>query len=239
MAIDNGHPRKGKVTMTGSIDGQSLDQMFGGTPTVYVCGTFLIEYNTSIHFSGMDSATGKVVQFKPDDPRYKELTSYSVTDLISGTVSQFNKNLDSPQILASYPLSQKKEGYLIAAQKEIDILKDGVKRFHFVKDTIIDQVKYKILEDTASRKQGRATIQKSVAYLNPAIKNFPVKLSTFLDNKFGGWVNKVTLFAYDSATNRKQIVTIEQKFDPNLDSSEIKTIELLARLTKERLASKK
>lgn len=238
--IGNESPRKGKVVMTVNVDGQSIDHLMGGPTIVYIYGTFLIEYTISIHFSGIDSATGNVIQYRPEDPRYRELTGYSVTDLATETVTQFNKNLDSPELMASFPLSQKKIGYLLVAQKEVDFLKDAVARFHYVKDTVIGHVAYKILEDTVSRTiPGQGIIQKSIAYLNPAVKNFPVKLSTFLDEKFGGWVNKITILCIEPTTNRTQVVTKELIFDENLTAREIETIERLVGVTKEHLASKK
>ncbi|MGO4292788.1 hypothetical protein [Chitinophaga sp. RAB17] len=226
----NAFPFRGKIIAKAIINGKAwpdLEQIF------YLQGPYLIERNYNITWSGLDSTSGKVISYAPDDARYKTLTGYSVTDMSKKIVLQYDTASAKPSILARFPLSEKKDGYLFLT--ELKELQNNLEDFVYTGDTTIEHIHLKILTDSIpSIQENGVTIEKMVAYLNPNIKNFPVKVSSFLDKKFDGWVSCISIDGKkDSVTSN---TTFEVSYQSEINKEEQRLLDKFIKLTKENIS---
>lgn len=224
---------KGKVIYRGFID----DQLFGNMEVELLMQyPYLLERNYKVSWSGVDSATGNVVAFKEDDPRFKILTSYYVTDMSKGMVVKIDTSQVAPVVLGNFPVSEKKDGILF--MPELNGMEGHLEEFRYLRDTIINAVRNKIIVDTIPRDVGNGvTLEKTEVFASTRLKEFPLKLSTFLSDKFEGWVYYIKFWS------RKGPLTTSSSFEFSLidgfSKSEQKLMDKMISLTQRELSRKK
>lgn len=181
----------------------------------------MLEYNTIVKSSEWDSVSQKVINYGPGDPRSVVIQNYALTDLSTGSLLKFNTNLDSLKVVSCIPSSKKDLGYMPNGQTEIDIVTNVIPGFAYTKDTVIDQVNYKIL--TYSKREsvrGSVILEKGVAYLNTEMRDFPIRISNYLDKQYSGWVNRMDLWVKDTSSGQSETYSAALQFTTHLTPTE-------------------
>ncbi len=222
----------GKVTVEIRSNEQQIDQMMGGI-TILLSKKYMLEYNRLIRSSDWDSVSQKAITYKPGDPGYMVLQNYAVTDMSTGVLVQFDTNLVSPKVVACMPAAKKDRGFMPNGQKEMDLIANVVSGFTYNKDTIIDKVNYKVLTySKRERVRNSVVLEKGVAYLNPGMRDFPIRISHHLDRKYGGWVNRLDLWLKDTISGRNEKVVTALKFSTHLTPKESNVMRKLIPIAK-------